>query len=32
MFTHKWITGLFASTSDFTKDVDFQIEPQVFEP
>ena len=30
-FTHKWITRFFASTSDFTKDVDFQIEPQVFE-
>jgi len=30
-FTHQWITKLFASTSDFTKDVDFQIEPQVFE-
>jgi hypothetical protein len=31
-FRHKWITGLFATTSDFTKDVDFQIEPQVFDP
>lgn len=31
-FTHKWITRLFATTSDFTKDVDFQIEPQVFDP
>ncbi len=31
-FTHKWITKLFATTSDFTKDVDFQIEPQVFDP
>lgn len=32
MFIHRWVTGFFASTSDFTKDVDFQIEPQVFEP
>ncbi len=30
-FTHHWITRLFATTSDFTKDVDFQIEPQVFD-
>lgn len=29
-FTHEWITGLFGSTSDFTTDTDFQIEPQVF--
>ena len=29
-FTHRWITSLFATSSDFTKDVDFQIEPQVF--
>jgi len=32
IYTHQWITGLFATTSDFTKDVDFQIEPQVFDP
>ena len=31
-FRHRWITSLFATTSDFTKDVDFQIEPQVFDP
>lgn len=31
-FIHQWITRLFANTSDFTKDVDFQIEPQVFDP
>jgi hypothetical protein len=32
IYTHKWITGLFANSSDFTKDVDFQIEPQIFDP
>ncbi len=32
IFTHRWVTGLFATTSDFTKDVDFQIEPQTFDP
>jgi hypothetical protein len=32
VYAHKWITRLFATTSDFTKDVDFQIEPQVFDP
>lgn len=31
-FTHKWITGFFADTTDFTHDVDFQIEPQIFDP
>ena len=30
-FTHRWITELFATSTDFTKDVDFQIEPQVFQ-
>jgi Flp pilus assembly protein TadG len=32
VYTHNWITNFFADTSDFTKDVDFQIEPQVFDP
>lgn len=32
IFRHEWITSLFATSSDFTKDVDFQIEPQVFDP
>jgi len=32
IYTHRWITGLFASTSNFTKDVNFQIEPQIFDP
>lgn len=32
IYTHQWITKLFATTSDFTKDIDFQIEPQVFDP
>jgi hypothetical protein len=30
-FTHRWLTKLFATSSDFTKEVEFQIEPQVFE-
>ena len=30
-FTHRWITRLFATTSDFSKEVEFRIEPQVFE-
>jgi Flp pilus assembly protein TadG len=32
MYTHRWITKLFATSSDFTKDVNFQIEPQIFDP
>jgi hypothetical protein len=31
-FSHQWITRLFATTTDLSKDVDFQIEPQVFDP
>lgn len=31
-FTHEWITKFFAATSDFSHDVDFQIEPQIFDP
>lgn len=31
-YTHKWLTGLFRDTSDLTNDVDFQIEPQTFDP
>jgi Flp pilus assembly protein TadG len=32
IYTHQWITKLFASTTDLTKDVTFQLEPQVFDP
>ena len=32
MYTHRWITKMFATTTDFTKDVNFQIEPQIFDP
>lgn len=32
IYTHQWITRLFATTTDFTKDVNFQIEPQIFDP
>ena len=32
IYTHRWITRFFATTSDFTKDVTFQIEPQIFDP
>lgn len=31
-YTHRWLTGFFFSTSDFTKDVDLQMEPQIFDP
>ena len=31
MYTPRWITKLFATSSDFTKDVNFQIEPQIFD-
>lgn len=31
-YTHRWLTNFFFTNSDFTKDVDFQIEPQVFDP
>lgn len=29
-FTHNWVTGFFAQTTDFAAEADFQIEPQVF--
>lgn len=29
-YTHKWVTGFFLQTTDFTSEADFQIEPQVF--
>ena len=32
MYSHRWITKMFATTTDFTKDVNFQIEPQIFDP
>ena len=32
IYTHRWITKMFATTTDFTKDVNFQIEPQIFDP
>jgi hypothetical protein len=31
-YTHHWLTNFFFTDTDFTKDVDFQIEPQVFDP
>lgn len=30
-FSHQWLTGFFADSTDFTTATDFQIEPQVFE-
>lgn len=30
-FTHNWVTGFFAPTSDFTTVTEYQLEPQVFE-
>lgn len=29
-YTHRWVTGFFADTSDFTTSTDFKLEPQVF--
>ncbi len=29
-YSHDWITGFFASTSDFSTTTDFRLEPQVF--
>lgn len=29
-FAHKWVTGFFADTTNFSAEADFQIEPQVF--
>ena len=29
-FTHRWVTGFFDATTDFTTSTDFQIEPQLF--
>jgi hypothetical protein len=31
-YTHHWLTNFFFTDTDFTKDVDFQIEPQIFDP
>lgn len=31
-YEHKWITGFFLESTDFTVEADFQIEPQVFDP
>jgi len=30
-YSHNWVTGFFGSTTDFTTETDFQIEPQVFD-
>lgn len=30
-YTHDWVTGFFASTTDFTTVTEYQLEPQVFE-
>lgn len=30
-FTHQWVTGFWASTTDFSTETDFQIEPQLFD-
>lgn len=30
-YTHDWITGLFGTTSTFDAEVEYQIEPQIFE-
>ncbi|HLF61686.1 MAG TPA: TadE family protein [Acidimicrobiia bacterium] len=30
-FTHNWLTGYFAPSTDFTTATDFQLEPQVFD-
>jgi hypothetical protein len=31
VFTHHWLTGFFADSTDFTTVTDFQLEPQVFD-
>jgi len=32
VFTHNWLTGLVADSTDFTTTTDFQLEPEVFAP
>lgn len=31
-YTHDWVTNFFFDQTDLTHDIDFQIEPQVFDP